>query len=85
MLKPPASSEGITTNINGKEYHWCNKHQVVGQHTTSECKGLGIKPTGEPAGNQNGATMLNQNNNDKYPNRRLALNRAMESIAEDQK
>jgi hypothetical protein len=84
MLKPPAHGEGITKNINGKEYHWCNKHKSWGQHTTNDCKGLGVKPTGEPAGNQNVATTLNQNNNDKYPNRRLALTRAMESIAEDQ-
>jgi hypothetical protein len=83
MLKPPTNNETTTKTVNGKVHHWCSKHKSWGQHTTNECKGLGVKPVGAKNGNStNPINAQNTTNNDT--NRRLTFARAMETIADNE-
>ena len=56
MLEPPKSGDHQKKTVNGKEYHWCPKHQAWVRHLPSECEGKGIKPSeSQPAHSSNPA------------------------------
>ena len=44
MAKPPASGKPHKKVVDGKEYHWCPKHNSWGRHLPEDCQGKGIKP-----------------------------------------
>jgi len=50
MLVPPADADkDKPKTVKGKQYYWCAKHAKWAGHTTSACKGKGIK---DPKPNQ---------------------------------
>ena len=50
MLTPPSKEEKEQGKkvVDGKEYHWCDKHKAWGRHKSEDCKGLGFKPDYKP-------------------------------------
>ena len=47
MLVPPKEGDTQSKTVNNKQYWWCKNHKFWARHKTSECKGVGYKPTGD--------------------------------------
>ena len=47
MLVPPKEGDTQSKTVNNKRYWWCKNHKFWARHSTSECKGIGYKPTGD--------------------------------------
>ena len=41
---PPKDGDKKSKSVDGKEWHWCPKHEAWVMHKPSECKGLGFRP-----------------------------------------
>jgi len=44
MKIPPKEGEPHKKVVNGKEYHWCPKHEAWGRHLPADCEGKGYVP-----------------------------------------
>jgi hypothetical protein len=77
MLKKPDDITKVKW-VNGKDYHWCPKHQAFGRHLPTACEGKGVQPS------------TSANNNKKPPLRPdgktpgIRLSQALTTIVEDE-
>jgi hypothetical protein len=62
VYKKPKDGEPKTKTVEGKEWHWCPKHEAWGAHLASACLGKGVRPPkkgGNKAGQEQSSTQAN--------------------------
>ena len=88
MLKKPAEGEMHKKTVNGKQYHWCPKHESWTRHLPQDCrKLLTNKPsTDKPKGKEAGSKFYPSPKKSKNPKMQLskALQTVMEADLEDE-
>jgi hypothetical protein len=76
---PPEPGESTTKTINGKTFHWCQKHGKWGGHSTDSCKGIGINKENQAKNQGNDKKVKFER---KPPNNKLQLQKALTAIIE---
>lgn len=85
MFVAPKQGQAEKKTVDGKEYHWCKKHEAWGRHLPSKCEGKGWIPGKRKTTDKKVTWGSDANDNDSQvpPSKKLKIAQALSSILDD--
>ena len=67
MKVPPKEGEAKSKQVEGKQWHWCEKHEKWCLHTTAQCKGVNVGGQSDAKRGNNRANTSSNKTNGRNP------------------